>query len=99
MALKADVDKNADWFTLEVFRNNNMDIADFSVSCKFSEKPKYDCQVAKPNAFSLDWVYSVPCGENPKTCLGYFQLFLRKRLRGVRRRKRGQEAFVESRMV
>ena len=34
--------------------------------CKFSERPKYDVQVRKPNDFNLDWVYSVPCGQKEK---------------------------------
>ena len=33
-------------------------------TCKFSERPKYDIQVKKPNVFDLDWLYSVPCGQN-----------------------------------
>ena len=31
--------------------------------CKFSERPKYDTQVKKPNVFDFDWLYSVPCGQ------------------------------------
>ena len=34
-----------------------------SAKCKFSERPKYDIQVKKPNVFDLDWLYSVPCGK------------------------------------
>ena len=34
--------------------------------CKFSERPKYDVQVRKPNDFNLDWVYSVPCGQKER---------------------------------
>ena len=34
--------------------------------CKFSERPKYDIQVKKPNDLGLDWVYSVPCGQKEK---------------------------------
>ena len=40
-------------------------------SSKFSERPKYDSRVAKPNAFDLDWVYAVPCGDNPEYCLSW----------------------------
>ena len=37
-----------------------------ATKCKFSERPKYDIQVKKPNDFDLDWVYSVPCGQKDK---------------------------------
>ena len=38
-----------------------------TTKCKFSERPKYDIQVKKPNDIDLDWVYSVPCGQKHKT--------------------------------
>ena len=38
------------------FKANNQ-----SAKCKFSERPKYDIQVKKPNVFDLDWLYAVPC--------------------------------------
>ena len=31
--------------------------------CKFTKRLKYDIQLKKPNAFDLEWVYSVPCGR------------------------------------
>ena len=32
--------------------------------CKFTQRLKYDIQAkTKPNAFDLEWVYSVPCGQ------------------------------------
>ena len=37
-----------------------------SAKCKFSERPKYDIQVKKPNDFDLYWLYSVPCGQEER---------------------------------
>ena len=40
-----------------------MEILNYDILCKFTAKPKYNVQLKKPNAFDLDWVYSVLCGE------------------------------------
>ena len=40
-----------------------MNIVSYEQTCKFSRNPKYYIQLEKPNAFNLEWVYSVPCGE------------------------------------
>ena len=41
-----------------------MEILAFETVCKFKRLPKYAVQLKKPNAFDLEWVYSVPCGED-----------------------------------
>ena len=40
-----------------------MEISSYDVLCKFKKVPKYHVQLKTPNAFALEWVYSVPCGE------------------------------------
>ena len=40
-----------------------MEILIYHQVCKFKELPKYHVKLKKPNAFVLEWVYSVPCGE------------------------------------
>ena len=50
-------------FNAETFRENEMEILNYDILCKFTAKPKYDVKLKKPNAFDLDWVYSMPCGE------------------------------------
>ena len=37
-----------------------------SQQCKFAERIKYACNVKKPNDLGLDWLYSVPCGQQGK---------------------------------
>ena len=40
-----------------------MNIVEYVHLCKFKRLPKYFLRLEKPNAFDLEWVYSVPCGE------------------------------------
>ena len=50
-------------FTKEMFAQYKMAISHFNVTCKFSDHPKYEVYLQRPNNFKLDEVYSVPCGE------------------------------------
>ena len=31
--------------------------------CKFSDRPRYEVSVERPNFLNIEWLYSVPCGE------------------------------------
>ena len=50
-------------FSRENFHEHNMEISFYDVVCKFKKVPKYNVKLRKPNAFDLEWVYSVPWGE------------------------------------
>ena len=49
-------------FDAEPFTQHKMAIKRSDELCTFTQHPKYDVQLKKPNAFALDWVFSVPCG-------------------------------------
>ena len=59
---------------LRCFTHTQWLFSHFVYSCKFSGRSNYDCRVAKPNAFDLDWVYAVPCGGNRKECRSWICL-------------------------
>ena len=56
--------KTQSHFDISMFKQHGMTIACADVECKFSKKPKYDVQIEAPNDFNVNWLYSVPYGED-----------------------------------
>ena len=72
MRTKSPANTNAviEHFIVDMFRERDIVISKAHQYCTQSDHPKYGVALKKPNAFNLDWVYSVACGgdEDGKAC-------------------------------
>ncbi len=62
-AAAAPAERPFQHFTHVQFREHKLKIANASSHCKFSKKAKCEVEMVMPNAFGIEWLFSVPCGD------------------------------------